>query len=125
MAQAEAPLLLVVDDDPIIRLDVSGILNEAGYRTVVAANAEEALGALEQARPDGIVTDLYMEHGGGISLIRKVRANDPDLPIVAMSGHAKRYRELDRAEMVGANGSLGKPIQRFELLDLITRLIRR
>jgi CheY-like chemotaxis protein len=117
------PLILIVDDDPIIRLDVSGMLVEAGYRTLEAEGAEDALAKVAQLRPALIVTDVYMERGDGLDLIRKVRAADPRIPIVAMSGHDRRYEQLDRAEMIGANGALGKPIQRFELLDLIARLL--
>ena len=119
------PTILVVDDDPLIRLDVCGALAEAGYRTLDADSAEDALAKIEHRRPSLIVTDVYMPRGSGIDLIRRVRAADPSMPIVAMSGHVERYRELDRAEMLGANGALGKPIQRFELLELIDRLLVR
>jgi CheY-like chemotaxis protein len=119
----EAPLILVVDDDPIIRLDVGGTLSEAGYRTLEADSGEEALAKLAGRRPDLILTDIYMERGDGLSLIRRVRARDPHIPIVAMSGHDRRYEQLDRAEMIGANRALAKPIQRFELLAVIASLL--
>jgi two-component system nitrogen regulation response regulator NtrX len=120
-----APLILIVDDDPLIRLDLSSTLEEAGYRTAEAASAREALARLREQRPDLIITDLYMEQPAeGIGLIRGVRSSDPDVKIVAMSGHTqRRYEALDRAEQSGAHGALGKPIHRVELLDLVTRLV--
>jgi CheY-like chemotaxis protein len=117
------PLILIVDDNPLIRLDLSGSLAEAGYRTVEAGNAHEALARLAEQEPALIVTDVYMEPGDGLELIRNVRANHPGVRIIAMSGHDRRYQVLDRAEQSGAHGALAKPIQRFELLDLVARLL--
>jgi CheY-like chemotaxis protein len=119
------PLVLIVDDDPLIRLDLSGTLHDAGYRTAEAANAEEASQSLRAEKPELIITDVYMRQPAeGLGLIRRVRATDPAIKIIAISGHEfRRYEVLDRAEQNGADGSLAKPIHRFELLDLVERLL--
>jgi DNA-binding NtrC family response regulator len=122
--QHRAPLILIVDDDPLTRIDLSDTLVEAGYRTVQAASAEEASAKVDAQKPGLMITDIYMDGGGdGLGLIRRVHARDPNLKIIAMSGHDhRRYEVLDRAEQIGADGALGKPIQHFELLDLVARL---
>jgi CheY-like chemotaxis protein len=124
-ASNHAPLVLIVDDDPVIRLDLTGTLHEAGYRTLDAANADEAAKRLREQKPELIITDVYMrEPAEGLGLIRRVRASDPAIKIIAMSGHMlHRYAVLDRAEESGADGSLAKPIHRLELLDLVARLL--
>jgi CheY-like chemotaxis protein len=119
-----APLILIVDDDPLTRIDISDTLSEAGYRTLQAASAAEAAAKVDAQKPGLIITDIYMDGpSAGLGLIRQVHARDPDVKIIAMSGHdRRRYELLDRAEKIGAHASLGKPIQHFELLDLVARL---
>jgi CheY-like chemotaxis protein len=82
------PLVLVVDDEPFIRMGLQDALEAEGFRVVEAADASEALRALE-ARPDiGImITDVKMPGIDGLELANLAAAARTDLKIIIMSGH--------------------------------------
>lgn len=87
---ADAPVVVVVEDEPLIRLVASDMLAEAGFRTVEACNADEALTLLE-AKPDAvaIVTDVKMPGSfDGFALAHLVASRWPETGIVIVSGHA-------------------------------------
>jgi two-component system, OmpR family, response regulator len=82
--------VLLVDDDPQIRLLVKSLLWEQGLSTIEAADGESALAALHEA--DGkialVLTDVYMGKMNGIELARAVSAAYPAIPILFMSSAA-------------------------------------
>ncbi|MBI1895745.1 MAG: response regulator [Acidobacteria bacterium] len=82
--------ILVVDDEPLVRLIVKRVLAEHGYNVIEAAGGEEALRICRE-RGDGIdllLTDLKMPGIGGMELARQVRAILPSIPVMYMSGFA-------------------------------------
>jgi CheY-like chemotaxis protein len=83
--------VLVVDDMPHVRQVVTDILTEDGARVTAVASAEEALTALQEERPDVLLSDLAMPGMGGYWLIGKVRALPPDrggvTPAVALTAN--------------------------------------
>jgi CheY-like chemotaxis protein len=86
----DAPVVLLVEDEPLIRLVASDTLAEAGFRTLEACDADEALTLLE-AKPDAvaIVTDVKMPGSlDGFALAHLVASRWPETGIVIVSGHA-------------------------------------
>ena len=65
--------ILVVDDDPGIRISIGDYLNMSGYLTIVAENGREALSLVEKYHPHLMVTDALMPQMDGYELVRKVR----------------------------------------------------
>jgi two-component system, response regulator PdtaR len=87
---SEAPIILLVEDEPLIRLVASDTLADAGYRTIEACSADEALTLLE-AKPEtvAVVTDVKMPGSlDGFSLARLVGNRWPNVGIVITSAHA-------------------------------------
>ena len=85
------PVVLVVEDEYLIRSNAADMITEAGYDVVVAANADEAIAILE-ARPDihVIFTDIRMPGSmDGLKLAHFVRGRWPPIKIIATSGHHK------------------------------------
>jgi Response regulator containing CheY-like receiver, AAA-type ATPase, and DNA-binding domains len=81
--------VLVVDDDAMLRTILGRMLSEAGYDVVLAADGLEALGRLrEDGDVDLVVADLRMPRMGGQALGQELRARDPDLPVLYISGYA-------------------------------------
>ena len=80
-------LVLVVDDEPDIRLVLSHVLADEGYHVHAAADGQEALDIIERESPDVIITDVRMPRVDGIELVRRLRAGGRDLPIVIVSAH--------------------------------------
>lgn len=94
------PLVLVVDDSRGVRQVVGGMLAAAGFRTLVASSAAEALEMAEQLQPDALVVDFSMPGTDGIELARAVRARHGSIPIVMLSGIAD-LADQDRAKAAG------------------------
>ncbi|MBF9234469.1 response regulator [Microvirga alba] len=87
MSDASSTVLLV-EDEPLIRLFISDLLDEAGFRVVEAANAAEALIAMEAGlRVNVLLTDVDMPTGcDGLELAHKVHKSWPEAEILIMSG---------------------------------------
>jgi signal transduction histidine kinase len=116
-------LILVVDDEEFIRETTVELLQDAGYRVAIASDGAEGLARFEEERPALVLTDLMMPGMDGMSLIRKLRAEHPDLPIVAASGMmGEKQREVDEA---GANAFLPKPFSAARLTNVLSDLIGR
>jgi len=84
--------VLIVDDDPDVRLFNSTVAEESGYTPVEAANGEEGLKKLKQESPDLVVLDVLMPKQSGIRLYRILKTEKAlkGIPVVILSGVAKR-----------------------------------
>ncbi len=84
--------VLVVDDDPDVRLFTQTVLEENGYTPVMATNGEEGEEAIKKQIPDLIVLDVLMPRESGIRLYRKIKTNKKfkDIPVVMLSGIAEK-----------------------------------
>ncbi|MCO5170514.1 MAG: response regulator [Planctomycetes bacterium] len=111
---------LVVDDEELLRDLLSELLSGAGWAVHVAADAAAALGRLAEGRFDVALVDLHL--GGpvdGVRLCRDLREAQRGLAVLLMSG------EVDpaAAAAAGAQGFVGKPFQRDELLAALERAL--
>lgn len=90
-ADAEKPVVLVVDDEPIIRMYAALLVEEAGYLAVEAATADEALAILEQRDDVRILfTDVEMPGSlNGLQLVEVVREKWPPIALMVTSGHVR------------------------------------
>ena len=81
--------ILIVDDEADIRDLVAGILEDEGYKTRIARNADEALQAIESRRPHLLFLDIWLQGSrlDGLQLLDLVKQGHPDLPVVMISGH--------------------------------------
>ena len=84
--------VLVVDDDPDVRLFSVTVLEENGYTPLEAANGEEGLKMIKQEKPELIILDVLMPRQSGIRLYRELKTNKSfkDIPIIILSGIAKK-----------------------------------
>jgi len=87
--EVERRVVLVVEDEPLVRMLGNEVLTEAGFRVIEAANATEALVLLE-ARPDilVVITDVELKGENGFELARFVRQRWPRVGIILCSGRA-------------------------------------
>lgn len=118
--------ILIIDDDDALRSTMRKILQRRGHAVREAGDGVSGLTLLRESRPDLVVTDLYMPGKEGIETILELRAEDPDLPILAVSGGGVTMTagfSLADAEALGANASLAKPFSVEELQDVVDRLL--
>jgi len=114
--------ILVVDDDAPIRRTFQEHLSEAGYEVRTAADAEEALGILEDFDPALVVTDIRMPGMSGLELLRRIKAaSDADVAVITAYEEMKTAMEAMQA---GAYDYLVKPLDLAAIEHLVKRCLR-
>jgi len=122
IASAAPPsTVLVVEDEVLIRMNISQYLRECGYRVIEAVSADEALEVLQSAHEVNIVlTDVQMPGSmDGFGLAKWIRANRRDLQVI-MVGTPERAADT-AADLCEEGPNLSKPYEPQVLADLIRR----
>ena len=101
--------ILVVDDDPVVARSFNRVLASKGYAVITAANGEEALTKLGAEKYDLVFTDIKMPGMSGIEVAERVKASQPWLPVVIITGYGTQGDE-DRAAAAGVSAFLNKPL---------------
>jgi two-component system nitrogen regulation response regulator NtrX len=116
--------VLVVDDEADIRELVAGILTDEGYAVRTATDSESALAAVKLRKPALLILDIWMQGGGmdGLELLDLVRALDPDLPVIMISGHGNIETAVSAIKR-GAYEFLEKPFKSDRLLLCVERAL--
>ena len=109
------PRILIVDDEKNIRLQLQGLLDDEGYRTSVAPDAETALGTVADDPPDLVLLDVMLPGLDGLAALERIRAGGDDVPVVLMSGQATIDSAV-KATKLGAFDYLEKPLDPERLL---------
>lgn len=116
--------ILVVDDEADIRDLISGILEDEGYQPRTAACSDTALAAIAGRRPSLVLLDIWLEGSklDGLQIMERLRRDDPDLPVVVISGHGNVEIAVSAIKN-GAYDFIEKPFQTDHLLVTINRAI--
>jgi CheY-like chemotaxis protein len=117
--------ILVVDDSKLARMAVAKVLSGLypDWTRVEAANADEALAALEEKRPDLVVVDFNMPGRDGLEIAAEVRRIRPTMPVAVISANHQQ-EIIDRANAVGAT-FLSKPLTEPALRDFLAKAMRQ
>ena len=121
LVQSKRPVVLIVEDDFLLRLDAVDMVAAAGFEVVDAANADQAIEILE-ARPDITVmfTDIQMPGSmDGLKLARAVRGRWPPIKIVATSGHLF----VEEKELPEGGRFLPKPYSPYQVTSVLREVI--
>jgi CheY-like chemotaxis protein len=116
------PYILVVDDDRDFREGLRAALEMKGYQVEEAGNGKEAFDQIEAKPPLLVLLDLQMPVMNGRELLQKLRSlpETKEIPVVIISGFGFEWE----AELMGAQGYVGKPFESEELERTITALLR-
>jgi CheY-like chemotaxis protein len=116
------PYILVVDDDRDFREGLRLALEMKGYQVEEAGNGQEALVQIEAKPPLLVLLDLQMPVMNGRELLQRLRSvpETKEIPVVIISGFGFEWE----AELMGAQGYVGKPFEAEELERTITALLR-
>ena len=118
--------ILLVDDVPAVRLSIRAALETIGYHVLEAADGKEALDLLDTQAVDLIVTDLWMPNLDGVELLKRLRASNANIRVIAISGGGMR-KPIDvsaaLAQTWGADAVLYKPFDNEDLVNEINRLL--
>jgi DNA-binding response OmpR family regulator len=116
----EQKKILVVDDDPDVRLGLQLRLNANHYDVVLAGDGVASISEARKHMPDLIILDLGLPAGDGFSVLERLKANEKlaSIPVVVLSGR-DRVGNRDRAIQAGAKTFLQKPMANDKLLAVI------
>jgi len=120
------PLILLVEDEELLRAGVQEMLEIQGYEVVTAQNGSLALACLAKQPVDLIITDLVMPQMDGIDFVAQLRKLNPDVPVIVVSGSTRNIMQrygIDTIQVPGANASLPKPFKGADLMAQIQRLL--
>ncbi len=101
--------ILVVDDDPVVGKSIDRVLSNKGYAVITAANGEEAMNKLANEHYDLVFTDIRMPGISGLEVAERVKASQPWLPVVIITGYGSDAYEA-RAAAAGVTDFLRKPL---------------
>jgi DNA-binding response OmpR family regulator len=120
---ATGPHILVVDDDPDLRMLLTTFLSLDGFEAEQAADAAAALGAIRLRRPDLVLLDVMMPGRDGLDLLGELRRQG-DLPVIMVTA---RGTEADRVMglRLGADDYIVKPFSTAEVVARISAVLRR
>jgi CheY-like chemotaxis protein len=104
---------------------VRRMLEAGGHEVLDASNASSGFELFVGQSPDLVITDILMPGTDGIELITMLRAERPDVPIVAISGGGKCPPDLylTSSQYLGATRTLPKPFRRSELLSVVDQIL--
>jgi two-component system invasion response regulator UvrY len=121
-AGARAVKILIVDDHPIVRSGLRRLLTaEPEIEVREAANGREALSVFREQRPTLVILDLNLPGVGGLEVLSRLKAIDPDARILVLSMHDDQIH-VTRALQAGAAGYISKSAPADELLEAIRRV---
>lgn len=119
-----SPRVLIVEDDPTLRMALLDTLEEASFEVFEACNGKEALLQLMHRDIDVIVSDVQMDVMDGNELLSITREKYPSIPFVMMTAHASVERAV-AAMQDGATDYLQKPFEASSLVSTVARMVKR
>ena len=116
--------ILVVDDDPEMRLALTIRLRANNYDVCVAVDGVSAVSEARKQMPDVILLDLGLPAGDGFTVLERLKALDSlaHIPVIVVSGR-NRAANQDRALNAQARAFLQKPVKNAELLAMIEKVL--
>ncbi len=122
--ETKSLLILVVDDEEIIRLYLNDLLSEMGHQVVTAADGVEAIHEIETGFYDLIFTDIKMPGADGIQVLKKAKEVCPDAEVVVVTGFAS-VENAAAAVHYGAYDYVTKPFERVEMIHSLVERVGR
>ena len=119
--------ILIIDDEPDTLTFFSCLLEDNGYKTIIAENGEEALNRMKEQKPDLITLDITLPEMSGVKYYRIIRGSEEwkDIPIIIITGISDEFRKFisSRKRVPPPDGYITKPVEEKELVDMVNNLL--
>jgi DNA-binding NtrC family response regulator len=115
--------ILVADDDPMMCASVEALLSER-YQVLTVESAAKAEAALAQSEFDVVLTDYEMPGGTGLDLVKKVRAQFPDVLVICLTGHPDQPDLREAETTLTLVRVLAKPYDPQRLMTWVDNAVR-
>lgn len=120
MTEATPCPVLIVDDDPSMRAALRQWMRLAGFEPLEAVTADEAMRTVSPEFRGCVISDVMLEGEDGVSLLRRIKGIDPDLPVILITGHGDVPMAVE-AMQLGAYDFIEKPFDP----EVIAGVLRR
>jgi len=116
--------ILIIDDNADIRNILNDLIADAGYKTRVAANYNQALAEIDKKLPDVAIIDVKLDKGDndGIELLSHIKKKNKDIPVIIISGHANIEMAIKSLKS-GAFEFIQKPFDQERLMNFVNRAV--
>lgn len=118
--------ILIIDDEPDTLTYFSSLLQDNGFKTVLADNGDEGLKRVREMRPDLITLDITMPETSGVRCYRELRERDEwkSIPVIMITGVSEDFRGFisSRRQVPPPEGYLSKPVDEEQLLQMVRHL---
>ena len=116
--------ILIIDDNADIRNIINDLIIEAGYKTRLAANYNQALNEIDKKLPDVAIIDVKLDKGDndGLELLTHIKTKDKNIPVITITGHANVEMAI-KALKAGAFEFIEKPFNQERLLNFVNRAV--
>jgi len=116
--------LLLIDDDEHVAQVLADAFASQGHATAIRYTGEEGLAYLTRERPDAVVLDVRLPRLNGVAVLRQIRATDPALPVIIMTGLATPG-EIAEARRLGVTEIIEKPQVLRHFSEALARIASR
>ena len=116
--------ILIIDDNADIRSILKDLIEDAGFKTRVAANYNQALAEIDKKLPDVAIIDVKLDKGDndGIELLSHIKQKNKDIPVIIISGHANIEMAIKSLKS-GAFEFIQKPFDQERLMNFVNRAV--
>ncbi|MBI2262966.1 MAG: response regulator [Caulobacterales bacterium] len=117
--------MLIIEDDPIMLRNLAQWFQQAGCKVMVAHDGVEGLAQFQKLRPNAVVTDIIMPNREGVETLMAIKARDPGVKILAISGGGRLGSTdlLAMARSLGADAVMAKPFRSTDVVGAVARLL--
>ena len=116
--------ILIVDDQPGIRLLLNEVFKKDGYVTHLAPNGVEALKIFDQEQIDCVLLDMKIPGMNGIEILQKLKEKNKDVPVMMMTAYGEQDL-IDEALRLGASNYFTKPFNIFDVLKEVGNILSK
>ena len=116
-------MILLVEDEEILRFTFKSFLSRAGHEVVTAEDYDAALKVISEGEPDLIIADIVLRGHTGLDILKEVRANDMRAPVIMITGKPS-IETASEAVRLGAYDYLTKPVEKDGLLKVTRQALR-
>ena len=116
--------ILIIDDNSDIRNIINDLIIDAGFKTRIAANYNQALHEIDKKLPDVAIIDVKLDKGDndGLELLSHIKKKDKNIPVIIITGHANVEMAI-KALKTGAFEFIEKPFNQERLLNFVNRAV--